>query len=210
MLTPTEAKYWPTELEIAALVWTVKKLRHLIEASHYPTRIFTDHQAIVDIVKQSSLNTTSVVRLNLRHVRLSEYLLRFNLDIRHKPGKDNIVPDALSRLPVVAEVKEHLVNRFRSIRNRDLVGEPVTFAYPITVAQLSSEFKARLREAYQGDRTCARILEVLQGNEQLAENVARLLFTLHRRLIYFDDSELGLRLVIPKSMEKEILTVAHD
>lgn len=33
LLTDTETRYWPTELEIAGLVWVVKKIRHIIEAT---------------------------------------------------------------------------------------------------------------------------------------------------------------------------------
>ena len=38
------------------------------------------------------------MRLNLRLVRASQFLQQFRLDVRHKPEKKNIVPDALSRL----------------------------------------------------------------------------------------------------------------
>jgi len=36
-------------------------------------------------------------KLSLKQVRWQDTLVLFNLDIRHKPGKDNVVPDALSR-----------------------------------------------------------------------------------------------------------------
>lgn len=36
MLSPVEIRYWPTELEVAYLIWTVKKAKHLIEASNRP------------------------------------------------------------------------------------------------------------------------------------------------------------------------------
>ncbi len=38
------------------------------------------------------------MRLNLRLVRASQFLQQFKLNVRHKPGKEHIVPDALSRL----------------------------------------------------------------------------------------------------------------
>ena len=71
-------------------------------------------------------------------VRSSEYLSRYRLDIRHKLGMDNVVPDALSRLPIVTEAKDHLVDRARSIWNKDLDGKdretnPFILAYPIIV-----------------------------------------------------------------------------
>lgn len=99
LLTDAETRYWPTELEIAGLVWVVKKIRHMIEATRSPTTIiYTDHSAAVSIVRQTSLNTVSTEKLNLRLIRASEYLQRFRLDVRYKPRKANIVPDALSRL----------------------------------------------------------------------------------------------------------------
>lgn len=96
LLKPAETRYWPTELELAGMVWVVRKVRHLIESLSLATIIHTDHGANIGIVKQISLFTMSTEKLNLRLIRASEYLQRFNLDIRHKPGKQHIVPDALS------------------------------------------------------------------------------------------------------------------
>jgi len=101
VLKPAETRYWPTELEIAGLCWVIAKTRHMIEPSNFPTVVYTDHSAILQIATQTSMNTTSLVRMNTRHIRSSEYLSRFRLEVRHKPGKANVVPDALSRLPAV-------------------------------------------------------------------------------------------------------------
>ena len=38
MLNTAEANYWPTELEIAGIVWTVKKVRHLIDSTEVPPK----------------------------------------------------------------------------------------------------------------------------------------------------------------------------
>lgn len=38
------------------------------------------------------------MKLNLRLVRASKFLQQFKLDVRHKPKKEHIIPDALSRL----------------------------------------------------------------------------------------------------------------
>lgn len=96
MLTPAEARYWPTELEVACLVWSVKKIRHMIEASDHPTVVYTDHAASLAIARQASLTTSSTDKLNLRLVQASQYLQQFRLDVRHKAGKSHLVPDALS------------------------------------------------------------------------------------------------------------------
>ena len=85
-LNGAELRYWPTELEVAGLVWTVRKIRHLIDSSPLPAVVFTDHSAIADIFKQSTLTSSSVDKLNLRLVRASQYLSQFDLDVRHKPG----------------------------------------------------------------------------------------------------------------------------
>ena len=56
-ISPAESVYWPTELEMAGMVWVVRKVRHTIESSstNTPTVIYTDHGANVGIAKQTSL-----------------------------------------------------------------------------------------------------------------------------------------------------------
>src|SRR5579871_7062844 len=99
VLTPAEQRFWPTEMEVAGLVWVVSKLRHLIQSTQRrPAIIITDHAAATFISKQTSLTSTSPTRMNQRLVRASMYLSLFDLDIRYKPGKAHTVPDALSRL----------------------------------------------------------------------------------------------------------------
>ena len=77
-ISGTETQYWPTELEVAGLVWLIRKICHMVESAEMPTIVHTDHSATTDIVRQSSLTTTtSIDRMNLRLVRASEYLQRF-------------------------------------------------------------------------------------------------------------------------------------
>ena len=90
-LSDAETRYFSTELEVASLVWIVEKLRHLIETSELPVIVFTDHSATVQIVQQSSLNTTSTVKLNLRHIRASEYLQQ-RFEEEHGAQKAGVLP----------------------------------------------------------------------------------------------------------------------
>ncbi len=49
LLQDAEMQYWPTELEVAGLVWVVKKTRHIIEVVTKNVIIYTDHVASVRI-----------------------------------------------------------------------------------------------------------------------------------------------------------------
>jgi hypothetical protein len=106
-LSSAESRYWPTELEMAGLVWTVRKMAHMIKSSEHPTIIYTDHGATPAIAAATKLTTSSTDRLNMKLVRASMYLSQFRLDIRHRPGKSNVIPDALSRLPVEKDNSSH-------------------------------------------------------------------------------------------------------
>ena len=97
LLNKAESNYWATECEVACLVWTLRKVRHHIESCQR-TIVYTDHQATTDIVKATSLNSSSTDKLNLRLIRASQYASQFHMEVLHKPGPLNIVPDALSRL----------------------------------------------------------------------------------------------------------------
>src|SRR6266511_3884263 len=51
LLTGAESRYWPTELEVVCLVWTVRKIRYLILGFTSLTIVYTDHSAIISIIK---------------------------------------------------------------------------------------------------------------------------------------------------------------
>lgn len=81
---------------MAGIVWVLREVRHIVEASTSTTIIYTDYGATLGIATQNTLTSTD--KLNLRLVRASDYIQRFDLELRHKSGKQHIVPDALSRL----------------------------------------------------------------------------------------------------------------
>ena len=170
-LNGAEKNYWPTELEVAGIVWVVRKIRHMIEASECPpTIIYTDHSAAVPISRQTSLTTSSTDKLNLRLVRASQYLSGFNIAVRHKSGKSNIVPDALSRLQADVAATEK-VGVLES-----LYGSPIELCdgdlatatpqpspvYHITLVEMADEFKIRLKKAYSQDEHWRKILAMLK------------------------------------------------
>ena len=203
LLTDAETRYWPTELEVAGLVWVVKKIRHMIEASVRPTIVYTDHSATIAIVRQTSMNTVSTEKLNLRLIRASEYLQRFRLDVRYKTGKSNIVPDALSRL---ASREQHSTTTSdESVL--DALYE--TCGFPVSLVEVSEDFRRRLLDGYQNDKPWQRILQMVKDNDNLGDNAAKLPYKLIDGLLYFAD-EGRLRLCIPASVEKEVFQLAHD
>jgi hypothetical protein len=85
LLTSAERNYWSTELETTKLIWIIKKIRHLIQFFEKSIIIQTNHAAIINICKQTSIISTNfVMRINLRLIRIFQFLSQFsNLKIRH-------------------------------------------------------------------------------------------------------------------------------
>ena len=142
LLTTAERNYWPTELEIAGFVWVIKKVRHLVKSSRAHVIIQIDHSAILDIFQQSSITwTTSTMRLNLQLVRASQFLQQFKLDVRHKPGKEHIIPDALSQL-ASANVGQ---------ANPSYSELDALFTYNTTLVEIHPELISRILAGYEAD-----------------------------------------------------------
>ena len=97
-LTSVETLYWPIELETAALVFMIKKSRHLVEANDFLTIIYTDYVAVRYIAHFTSLKTSSLERANMWLIRGSQYLSQFQLNVCYRSGKDNIAADVLSKI----------------------------------------------------------------------------------------------------------------
>ena len=78
LFTDAETQYWFTELEVADIVWMIKKIHYMIETAEQIIIIYTDYFIIIFIVQQSSLNTVNIEKLNFlshTHIKISTTLL---------------------------------------------------------------------------------------------------------------------------------------
>jgi hypothetical protein len=87
-LIPSEQKYPPIELEVAAIAWAVQKFRQVI----YGQKVLSDHQPLCYLLKGQA--TTP------RMSKWQAALQASDITIEYRSGKSNAACDALSRYPV--------------------------------------------------------------------------------------------------------------
>uniref|UniRef100_A0A914HPD7 RNA-directed DNA polymerase n=1 Tax=Globodera rostochiensis TaxID=31243 RepID=A0A914HPD7_GLORO len=93
-----ESRYCPTELEALAIRFGTKKYAQFI--TMVPTRVITDHRALVSMFK--SKNETGNSRVDKWLLTMNS---RFILQVEYQPGKKNIIADLLSRSGALASKK---------------------------------------------------------------------------------------------------------
>ena len=88
-LTKSQRNYSTIEKETLALILALEHFEVYVNSANQPTTVYSDHNPIVFIHKMKNRNQ--------RLLRWSLILQEYNLDIRHIPGKENVIADALSR-----------------------------------------------------------------------------------------------------------------
>ena len=88
-LKPPETRYSTFGRELLAVYAAVRHFRHSLEGRHFV--IYTDHKALVSAIGSGSTSYSP------RETRQLDYVCQFTTDVRHVPGSDNVVADALSR-----------------------------------------------------------------------------------------------------------------
>lgn len=127
--------------------------------------IQTNHSAILDITKQSSIvSISSTMRINVCLVRVSQFLRQFNLDVRHKPGKEHIVPDALLCLASANHGK------------KTAEYSELDALYTCSLVGISDDFRSRLIEGYKKDPWFRRLLQQIDDNKDLGKDAVPLPF----------------------------------
>ena len=84
-----QRNYSTIEKECLSLILALQQFEVYLSSSATPIVVFSDHNPLTFIHKMKNKNQ--------RLLRWSLMLQEYNLDIRHIRGKDNIIPDALSR-----------------------------------------------------------------------------------------------------------------
>ena len=84
-----EKNYSTIEKECLGLVLALQHFEAYLSPTSEPVLIFTDHNPLVFVNRMKYKNR--------RILRWSLILQEFDLDIRHIPGKENVIRDCLSR-----------------------------------------------------------------------------------------------------------------
>ncbi|XP_071925131.1 transposon Tf2-1 polyprotein [Coffea arabica] len=187
-LKPHEQNYPTHDLELAAVIFALKKWRHYLYGVTF--EVYTDHKSLKYLFSQKELN--------LRQRRWVEFLEDYDCSINYHPGKANVVADALSRKAQVAGLM---------VKEWDMLEEisgwnPRLEKLKILLGNLSlkSSLLERIKEAQKSDPVTQKNLERVQKGENLDFKLG------FEGVLRFRD-----RIVIPADVEirKEILEESH-
>ena len=182
LLNDAKKNYWSTKLKVIDIVWVIKHIRHLIDFIKQSfTMIYIDHSTVVSIFKQISLIIFNTNKLNLRLMRASQYLFNFNIIIRHKANKINIVSNVLSRLSkklssqsnfsdkieIFDAFYDYSVNltnyefRTTTIQNLSII------SYHVTFMKMSNDFKQRFKIVYATNKHWKKMLKIITSSFEI-------------------------------------------
>ena len=167
-----ELRYPTHEHELLAVVCALKEWRHYLHGRKFT--IITDHQSLRHLLTQPHLSG--------RQARWLEFLQQFDLGFEYKPGRSNVVADALSRRADLQLKAARLSNMKMEV-----------------VADCSDEVKQKVKAGYQDDAKCKAIIT---DPRAYASH-----FTVRDGLIFCDQ-----RLYVPNvaELKLKLMQEAHD
>jgi len=187
----------------------VKKTRHLVEANDYLTIIYTDHVAVRHIAHTTMLKTSSPERANMRLIRGSQYLSQFRLEVRYRPGRENVVEDALSRLKRITDKVDifTVITDIIPDQNREENTESSIHVSP----QLMERWAAGVREDQHYKTIFTELSEKIGGADEVEAYGWVLKKYEEYHLLFVRKGEAGgLRACFPSGLIQDMLKAAHD
>lgn len=195
-LTDAECRYAQIEKECLASVYACEKFsKYLIGLDKFELQ--TDHKPLVPLMMTKDLD-----RAPVRCQRLLMRLMRFNADVKHVPGKNLVIADALSRKPLQHTVADQEL--------KEVVQEYVDAvhdSWPITSNRLD-----RLRAATIQDRDLQQVIHYVYNGWPAAVPTHLKGFQQAQGELSMVDGLLvyGTRVVIPASQHQEMLEMLHE
>lgn len=207
-LRKAEKNYWPTELEMLALTWALKKFEELIEGQ--PLTIFTDHSALKWLFQATNSKVGHNQRLFLWALQLEKW--KENAKIVHRPGRAHLNADVLSRFPVDSDTPVDL----RRTLSEESDAPPSKSLGIATVSSLSisSDFTKALIQGYKEDKHWRSLYKKL-GKDSTATSASveyhNFRFDSSTKLLsYVDPADKSIRLCIPSSCVERVFRHCHD
>ena len=210
-----EAKYAPTELEVAALVYAVTHFKVYLLGNNFT--VYTDHQALVSAFIPHMKSQVKGL-LARWYLKLAPFLPKRKLEF--KPGLANTVADALSRAPVPSPQEE---GRSSQEEGRVMqLSQQVTEPSEIPLAGLKPS-EALLYQVQQQERQDLELAglysflktRTLPEDPQLAKvitNLVRKGCFLVDDVLYYEGPDVPdrRRVVVPQHIRGKIIDENHD
>ena len=168
-LNDVEKNYWSTKLKIVDIVWIIRKIKHIIKSIEiFSIIIYIDHFVVVFISRQIIFIIFNNDKLNLRFVRISQYLFDFNLFVKHKIDKTNVMSNVLFKLQIDViiidkiDVFESLYEHILKFTQTNLILKTFLYFHHVTLIEMSNDFKIRFKQTYQNDEHWFKILVIVR------------------------------------------------
>ena len=191
-LQPRERAYAVNEKEALACVWACETWDKFLLGRHFTLR--TDHASLTSL-----LASTSDSRKSAKFCRWIDRLAAFDFTIEYQAGNRNVVADALSRLSLKSTAPA--------------ISDPV---HDATVRRLQEDSLslATVQAATAADSTLSSVLLYVSTGWPARRhlNVKFTAFYSVKDELSTDEGYLlrGERIVVPPSLQKTLLTKAHD
>ncbi|GAU45188.1 hypothetical protein TSUD_178810 [Trifolium subterraneum] len=152
-----ERNYPTHDLELAAVVFTLKVWRHYLYGSRF--EVFSDHKSLKYLFDQKELN--------MRQRRWLEFLKDYDFELSYHPGKANVVADALSRKSLhMSSLMAKELELIEEFRDLSLVCEVTSNSVKLGMLKLTNPFLEKIRECQKEDeKLMKRVALVIEGQE---------------------------------------------
>ena len=198
-LKAAELNYPVHDKELLAIKYALLKFRvHLLGGK--PFTVYTDHASL-----RYAINSP---HLSQRMARWLAFFAEYDFKVEYKPGKENILADALSRRPDL-EAAVQLVRR-------KATDDSTVDLNAISVSVLTNNLSEELQEAYKADSFCSAMIAHLK--DPAASAAANILarasrFSFSEGLLWHQVSPGDvLKTVVPNdsSLRERIIREFHD
>ena len=197
-LTPVEKHYAQIEKELLAIVFAFERFSQYVYGKD--AVLYTDHKPLIPLLKRTIHE--SPVRIQ----RLMLRLQRYSFTAVFKRGKYHVVPDTLSRAPTDDTQTES---------EQTLEKECETVVHAVVAHKCSTTMHKRIVDETDKDEGLSTLKQYVltewpEDKSSCSESVMQY-FQLRDEFCVFDDMLLFRdRIVIPKTLQKEMLSRIHE
>ncbi|KAF1321579.1 Pol protein, partial [Globisporangium splendens] len=200
LLKAAEKNYPVHDKELLAIKYALLKFRvHLLGAT--PFVVYTDHASL-----RTAINSP---HLSQRMARWLAFFSEFNFRVEYKPGKENVLADALSRRPDYESSADSSSDALCLERTPDLMH--------LSISRVQTKLKDNIQSLYPKDDECRLLIAHFDGSSKeslpakLESKLAR--FSYHDGLLWHRLSNFDyLRVYVPHDQDLKLSTLHefHD